>query len=147
MSGSAFPSRRLSIADRIRVVLVCGYLLLVGAWLIRKGRIPVTDLTRVLRARRRPPFEGALENIRHEAGQCYTLELPSELLSDQESISAVQVFEDGRPLGPGHAGHADIRALGAGRFSHWKGQLYFSASDNSDPRVNGRRYLAREVRR
>ena len=41
-------------------------------------------------------------------------------------------------------GDADIRNLGAGRFSHWTDgateSLYFSASNNSDPRRNGRSY-------
>ena len=32
---------------------------------------------------------------------------------------------------------------GAGRYSLWKGRLYFSSSDDSDPRVNGRRYEVR----
>jgi hypothetical protein len=51
--------------------------------------------------------------------------------------------------------HDDIRALGGGRYSHWIGSdqgtpdgvlessLYFSASDNSDPNENGRRYSIR----
>lgn len=38
--------------------------------------------------------------------------------------------------------HDDIRSLGKGRYSHWRTQLYFSASasDSGDPRSNGRRY-------
>ncbi|MGH2611005.1 MAG: SGNH/GDSL hydrolase family protein, partial [Tepidiformaceae bacterium] len=36
--------------------------------------------------------------------------------------------------------HSAIRELGAGRFSHWRGVLYFSSLDNSDPRHNGRTY-------
>ena len=36
--------------------------------------------------------------------------------------------------------HADIRSLGGGRFSHWGNNLFFSASDNTDPRTNGRTY-------
>ena len=31
-------------------------------------------------------------------------------------------------------------AVGGGRFSHWGDQLYFSTSDGSDPRGNGRIY-------
>lgn len=56
--------------------------------------------------------------------------------------SLVVVGEDGRPLGPAHALHADIEARGCGRFSHWEGTLFFSTSDNSDPNHNGRRYTA-----
>lgn len=56
------------------------------------------------------------------------------------SISTLKVFENGKELGPGHAMHVDIRNIGKGLFSHWVGSLYFSASDNSDPRTNGRTY-------
>ena len=56
--------------------------------------------------------------------------------------SPLQLFEDGRPLGPAHALHALIRSEGCGRFSHWGPQqvLLFSTSDNSDPNRNGRVY-------
>jgi hypothetical protein len=72
--------------------------------------------------------------------------LPSGLGAADTSECPVQslaeVFEDGLPLGPGHAMHDDIRVHGKGRFSHWDSSLYFSASDNSDPRHNGRLYQA-----
>ena len=48
--------------------------------------------------------------------------------------------EDGRPLGPRHAAHHAIRLEGRGRYSHWEQTLYFSTSDGSDPRTNGRLY-------
>src|ERR1700738_336344 len=67
--------------------------------------------------------------------------LPSDSLSDA-SRSALALFEDGRLLGPAHVSHADIRGLGAGRYSHWSNYILFSTSDNSDPRTNGRRYRA-----
>jgi len=55
--------------------------------------------------------------------------------------SGLMLFEDGRPLGPAHAVHDDIRKKGRGRYSHWtRGTLYFSTSDHSDPRTNGRTY-------
>jgi predicted O-methyltransferase YrrM len=57
--------------------------------------------------------------------------------------STLELFEDGRQLGPAHAKHAVIREQGRGAFSHWRGQILFSSSDNSDPRTNGRRYTAR----
>ncbi len=59
--------------------------------------------------------------------------------SDPEG-SLATVIEDGKPLGPSHALHSDIRTEGAGRFSFWSGAVYFSTSDNSDPRTNGRAY-------
>ena len=56
--------------------------------------------------------------------------------------SPARLYEEGRSLGPGNAPHADIGALGGGRFSFWEnGTLYFSASDNTDPRTSGRKYV------
>jgi hypothetical protein len=54
--------------------------------------------------------------------------------------SPVLLLEDTLPLGPAHTLHDDIRKAGRGRYSHWGTGLYFSASDNSDPRANGRIY-------
>ncbi len=56
--------------------------------------------------------------------------------------SRLMLFEDGRPLGPPHQLHSDIRTLGGGRYSHWNKYILFSTSDNSDPRTNNRRYHA-----
>ncbi|TKC03692.1 pectate lyase [Pedobacter frigoris] len=58
----------------------------------------------------------------------------------QPTASTVKIFENGVEIGPAHSLHSDIRTLGKGRFSHWSGSLYFSTSDNSDPRTNGRTY-------
>jgi len=59
---------------------------------------------------------------------------------DHPRRSALFVLEDGKLLGPAHAMHDDIRKNGAGRYSHWQGTFYFSSSDGSDPRTNGRQY-------
>lgn len=140
MSRPQLPGAGLS------VLLVSLYLLLVGAWLVATRRIPAPGLLRVLRAQLRSPYAGRLGGIRHEDGACYVAPLPAHLLSDLESFSSLEVLEDGRPLGPAHASHAEIRAAGGGRFSHWGAELYFSTSDDSDPRSNGRRYEVREQR-
>ncbi|HEU4683250.1 MAG TPA: SGNH/GDSL hydrolase family protein [Nitrospira sp.] len=57
--------------------------------------------------------------------------------------SETQVWENGRLLGPAHQLHASIRQEGGGKYSHWNHDVYFSASDNTDPRSNGRRYSAK----
>jgi len=57
-----------------------------------------------------------------------------------DARSPVMVYEDDRPLGPGHSNFADIAKLGMGRFAHWRGNIFFSASDNTNPNTNGRRY-------
>ena len=89
----------------------------------------------------------------HEIGSNYIAALPpsrfAPLLSidgdtlEKASRSTLALFEDGRELGPPHAQHAWIREYGGGLFSHWGSSLYFSSSDNSDPRTNGRLYTVR----
>jgi len=66
--------------------------------------------------------------------------LPRRWTSDDAGTSRLVLLEDGRPLGPAHALHDEVRQLGGGRFSHWAGSLLFSTSDGSDPRRNGRSY-------
>jgi len=56
--------------------------------------------------------------------------------------SPVLLYENDRRLGPRHAAHQDIQNGGKGAYSHWYDTLTFSASDNSDPRANGRTYTA-----
>jgi hypothetical protein len=53
----------------------------------------------------------------------------------------VKLYENDRPLGPADAQFNDIRKLGMGRYMLWHGVGFaFSATDNSDPRTNGRHY-------
>jgi parallel beta-helix repeat protein len=59
------------------------------------------------------------------------------------TVSKLRIFENGKELGPAHQWHATIEQQGAGRFSHWGNGLYFSASDNSNPVMNGRTYTYR----
>lgn len=54
--------------------------------------------------------------------------------------SRLRLFENERALAPAHALHAVIREYGGGAYSHWHDTLYFSTSDGSDPRSNGRIY-------
>jgi hypothetical protein len=55
--------------------------------------------------------------------------------------SPVILYEDGKPLGPAHRSQTDIEDIGLGRFLHLRRVgFFFSASDNSDPRTNGRNY-------
>lgn len=62
---------------------------------------------------------------------------------ENDDRSPVEIYENQTRLGPAHSTFADIRDLGMGRFAHWQRQgLVFSASDNSDPNSNGRRYWA-----
>jgi formylglycine-generating enzyme len=64
--------------------------------------------------------------------------------NEDPKISELILLEDGKPLGPAHSLHSEIRLNGQGRYSHWsdgnKFCLYFSSSDNSDPRNNKKVY-------
>ena len=60
--------------------------------------------------------------------------------SDKPQRSAYVLYEDNVPLRPGHCAHDQIRQYGKGAYSHWDKVLYFSTSDNSDPRTNERKY-------
>lgn len=133
--------------DPIAVVLVSFYLVGVGIFLVLTRRIVAPPFFRVFRALARRPYAGAVSSFHPEQGHCFYAPLPSYLLSDLESSSSLELFEDGRPLGPAHAPHDQMRSLGGGRFSHWGTHLFFTTSDNSDPRSNGRRYTVREMRR
>lgn len=138
------------IRDYLSFLLVSGYLTVVLFFLLLSGRLdPNVSLrtilvaaVRRLRAPRRTPER--LRDIAHEMGHCYTARLTSRWVSDREGWSRVQVYEDGRRLPRPHTGHDVIRRDGGGAFSHWGDAVYFSASDNSDPRANGRVYLAVE---
>ncbi len=52
----------------------------------------------------------------------------------------LQLFEDEHPLAMPGSRHTDIRSLGHGRYSMWRGAIYFSSSDGVDPRQSGRAY-------
>lgn len=58
------------------------------------------------------------------------------------TASKLEVFEDGALFRAPHSYHKDVSFSGGGRYSHWSGDLFFSASDGSDPITNGRRYAA-----
>ncbi|WP_395803598.1 polysaccharide lyase family 1 protein [Daejeonella sp.] len=89
--------------------------------------------------------QGTLDKktIIKDSGFAYYLERKFIIPGDSESSptsSTLKLFENGKELGPAHTSHKDIRVYGKGRFSHWGNSLYFSSSDNTDPRKNGRRY-------
>ena len=81
--------------------------------------------------------------IRKEIGHGFTVLLGPRYPGDGVeggAKSTLRLYEDGGELGPAHVAHKEIRELGRGRHSHWKTAIWFSTSDNSDPRTNGRRY-------
>jgi len=96
----------------------------------------------------------APSEIRPESGHAFVVSLPKAarwlVFADppdwgHASENTLQLSEDGRALGPAHSDHQSVRELGGGRYSFWDPQasmLYFSTSDQSDPRTNARRYEA-----
>jgi hypothetical protein len=95
----------------------------------------------------------APERIEPESGSAYWLPLAASRLfisqsdsNEHPNVSHLRLFEDGTELGPAHSLHDPLRNRGRGSFSHFGphrgGGILFSASDNSDPRTNGRAYAA-----
>lgn len=124
---------------------VLGVALLILPWIVRAGIASrATDIR----------FELSTQSIDSDGGFAWhtplslapqfgriaamLYELPTDHGSNTRS--ALRLFEDGVELGPSRAVHLDVRELGGGRFSHWRRDLYFTTSDNSDPRSNQRRY-------
>jgi len=88
--------------------------------------------------------------VRPDEGQAFWVSLPAAFApmgsdADAPARSRLVLFEDDLALGPSNAPHAEIRGLGQGAYSHWQTGLYFSSSDGTDPRTNGRRYLIADV--
>jgi hypothetical protein len=87
------------------------------------------------------PIKGVYSN---ESGYCWYISLPEHASSSDSmknpSVSTLQLFEDGKKMGPAHSGHDDIRKLGMGRYSHWGEGVLFSTTDNSNPNTNKKIY-------
>lgn len=127
------------------IVVVSIYLVLAALWLFLTRRIRAEGLGKLFRSYFRAAYAGELHDFHQETQFCWVAPVPAKLLSDKDSASRLMVYEDGRPLGPAHCAHDEIRRHGNGGFSHWGAQVYFSTSDNSDPQTNGCRYYVREV--
>ena len=140
MGGSVIEAS-VRPGERLAFLVVSAYLSAVWLVLLALGRLdPGVSLSRLVRGRLQRRTRGELTDIHAEEGLCFVVKLPPQPVSDSEGLSRVRVFEDDVELGPAHCGHDEIRELGGGRFSHWGDNLYFSTSDDSDPRENGRRY-------
>ncbi len=85
-----------------------------------------------------------------DGGMCFRAAIPQALLDDERSgvewdDPRFLLLEDGRPLPRAVEIHDEIRQLGAGRYSLWGEEVYFSASDSSDPERSGRHYEIQRV--
>lgn len=86
-------------------------------------------------------------SVQLQSGYAYWVRLPdawqpfaSDHADPQRSTLVVE--EDGVALAPGNVPLETVQKVGRGSFLHWGVWLYFSSSDNSDPRSNGREYRA-----
>ena len=88
--------------------------------------------------------------IQPETGQAYVTsvarQLPYPYIFEGDSMergygAPVHLFENSKQLGPANTLHQSIRESGGGAFSHWGGDLWFSSSDATDPRLNGYHYV------
>jgi hypothetical protein len=95
-----------------------------------------------VRAERR--LEALTKPFAPVGGHAFTADLPDYVQQaddmDDPRRSRLMLYEDGIPIGFAHQTHADVKAHGGGRYSHWRKQLMFSATDNTDPNSNGRQY-------
>ena len=88
------------------------------------------------------PFEPLADNIYHAA---VSGDWPHDN-KGAESNSRLEVFEDGQLLGPAHASVTEMESPPGGAYAHQRFGLWLTASDHSDPNVNGRSYSVRQPR-
>jgi len=79
------------------------------------------------------------------AGRAFRVILPDGMppgdRSEGDRSGTLALYEDHLPLGPAHAARERIIEAGRGRYAQHGRVLVFSASDDTDPRSNGRRYM------
>ena len=76
-----------------------------------------------------------------QGGNIYVISIkPGWLPRSKGYDLPTRLYENERSLAPGNALRTEIGTLGDGRYTYENGRLFFSTSDNSDPRMNGRRY-------
>ena len=83
--------------------------------------------------------------FRRLKGLCWSARVPDFSWcaeQDQDFVSPLRIREHGLALGPGGSPIDLISHQGRGKFRHWRGRLFFSTSNNSDPNANGRSYFA-----
>jgi hypothetical protein len=81
-----------------------------------------------------------IEAIQKENGFCHIAMFPLGF-----GARAFELWEDDRPLGPAGCLHDDIRKHGSGRYDIGTTSVYFSTSDGTDARRNGRSYSLRRI--
>lgn len=91
-----------------------------------------------------------MADMRVAGGKAFSYWAPL-LASEGDTLDAAMcspylLLEDGWVIGTPHAVHTDIREKGCGSWSHWGQTVFFSSSDGTDPRQNGREYALMKPR-
>jgi hypothetical protein len=120
----AWASRWDVAARYLAILAVCSFVAASFLFLQMRGKIW------------RNPRTAVLSQIEHVRGYCYFSPLPF----DAERGTQSQLLEDDVLLGPARSHHDNIGQVGTGRCSIERGGIWFSTSDNSDPRLDNRRY-------
>ena len=119
------------------------------------GRICLSLAVAVLLAELAAPDATGLIDphaVRSDGGAAFTAPIRTRIAriysihgysGGQRESGQMILSEDGFPLGPDRTVHELIRSAGSGAYSHWENTLFFSSSDGSDPRTNGRVYSYR----
>ena len=98
---------------------------------------------------REMPFELDATEISHVEGHAYRAPMKRRLAWPWQPISdhafsprrsRLVLHENAELLGLAHTPYAQVKSVGGGDYVHWGKALFFSASDDTDPRRNGRRY-------
>lgn len=120
---------------RVRWRWACFVLLVLGALAAQKYRY-----TRLVKWLNHTP--SAQNFVPDPAGSLgFRLDYPAKVMNRLDPGSRFELNEDEKPLPYPDSSRAAVAREGCGRYLAMREQLYFSTSDNSDPRSNGRAYV------
>jgi hypothetical protein len=84
------------------------------------------------------------DEMSREEGLAYCYWAPLLAVEGDDPVnphrSSYVLLEDEQVIGTPHTVHSEIREKGRGLWSHWGQNIFFSSSDGTDPRQNGREY-------
>jgi hypothetical protein len=131
--------KRVSLVTEIFLLLFS--VLIATAWLYFELRLPFVQ------------FSLPASGIKPDTGRAYITKIPRPPLRDFVRLkidspeaphaSLLELYEDGRRLGPSDSLPDLVRKVGNGSFSQRGRDLLFSTTDNSSPLTNQRTYFVR----
>jgi len=139
------PALRSALArsvERIEDLFVQAALLRLHA----AHRAPAADATAGALVLATEELRMPADRIAHESGDCFRFSFSTaagQFYAATPGFAGSLLEEDGRPMPWSHMLLEEIQQLGRGRYCFWRGAVYFSTSDNTDPRRNGRTYSIR----